>query len=101
MDARKLRAITEETFAIVQEYKGSHSGEHGDGLVRSEFHELMYGKRIVKAFEECKRIFDPQNLLNPGKIVKPSKMEARDLFRYGPNYRQSYTTSGLDWSELG
>jgi FAD/FMN-containing dehydrogenase len=47
------------------------SEEHGDGLVRSEFHELMYGKRIVKAFEEIKQIFDPQSLLNPGKIVKP------------------------------
>ncbi len=101
MDARKLRAITEETFAIVQEYKGSHSGEHGDGLVRSEFHELMYGKRIVKAFEEIKQIFDPRNLLNPGKIVKPSKMDDRSLFRYGPDYKQSDITSGLDWSEWG
>jgi len=101
MDARKLRAITEETFAIVQEYKGSHSGEHGDGLVRSEFHELMYGKRIVKAFEEIKQIFDPRNMLNPGKIVKPSKIDDRSLFRYGPDYKQSDITSGLDWSEWG
>jgi len=101
MDARKLRAITEETFAIVQEYKGSHSGEHGDGLVRSEFHEVMYGKRIVKAFEEIKQIFDPRNLLNPGKIVKPSKMDDRSLFRYGPDYQQSSITPGLDWSEWG
>ncbi|MCH2296106.1 MAG: 4Fe-4S dicluster domain-containing protein, partial [SAR324 cluster bacterium] len=101
MDARKLRAITEETFAIVQEYKGSHSGEHGDGLVRSEFHELMYGKRIVKAFEEIKRILDPRSLLNPGKIVKPSKMDDRNLFRYGPEYLQSDITPGLDWSEWG
>ncbi len=101
IDARKLRAITEETFAIVQEYKGSHSGEHGDGLVRSEFHELMYGKRIVNAFEEIKQIFDPRSLLNPGKIVKPSKMDDRRLFRYGPDYQQSNINSGLDWSEWG
>ena len=101
IDAKKLRAITEETFAIVQEYKGSHSGEHGDGLVRSEFHELMYGKRIVNAFEKIKQIFDPSSLLNPGKIVNPSKMDDRSLFRYGPDYKQSNINSGLDWSEWG
>jgi Fe-S oxidoreductase len=101
MDAKKLRAITEETFAIVREYKGSHSGEHGDGLVRSEFHEVMYGKRLVKAFEEIKHIFDPRDLLNPGKIVQPSKMDDRRLFRYSPDYRQSSLSTGLDWSEWG
>ena len=101
MDAKKLRAITEETFAIVREYKGSHSGEHGDGLVRSEFHEVMYGKRLVKAFEEIKHIFDPRDLLNPGKIVQPSRMDDRRLFRYGPDYRQSSLPTGLDWSEWG
>ena len=42
-----MRAIAEETFAMVREYKGSHSGEHGDGIVRSEFHEKMFGARIV------------------------------------------------------
>ena len=101
IEAKKLRAITEETFAIVREYKGSHSGEHGDGLVRSEFHEVMYGKRIVKAFEEIKRIFDPHNLLNPGKIVQPSKMDDRRLFRYSPDYQQSNLPTGLDWSKWG
>ena len=101
MEAKKLRAITEETFAIVREYKGSHSGEHGDGLLRSEFHEVMYGKRLVKAFEEVKRIFDPSDLLNPGKIVNPSKMDDRRLFRYSPDYQQSCLPTGLDWSEWG
>src|SRR5205085_4543745 len=51
-DVKKMRAIAEEAFAMVREYKGSHSGEHGDGLVRSEFHLPMYGAQIVKAFEE-------------------------------------------------
>ena len=46
--AKKMRAIAEEAFAMVREYKGSHSGEHGDGLVRSEFHEAMFGARMVK-----------------------------------------------------
>ena len=49
-----MRAIAEEAFAMVRDYKGSHSGEHGDGIVRSEFHEFMFGPRLVRAFEEVK-----------------------------------------------
>ena len=44
-DVKAMRAIAEEAFAMVRDYKGSHSGEHGDGIVRSEFHEFMFGKR--------------------------------------------------------
>ena len=55
-----MRAIAEEAFAFVREYKGSHSGEHGDGIVRSEFHESMFGERLVRAFEEVKDRFDPE-----------------------------------------
>ena len=51
-EVTKMRAIAEECFALVREYKGSHSGEHGDGIVRSEFHRPMFGDRIVTAFEE-------------------------------------------------
>ncbi len=58
-DVGKLRAIAEETFALVREYGGAHSGEHGDGIVRSEFHEEMFGARIVAAFREIKHAFDP------------------------------------------
>ena len=62
---------------MVKGYKGSHSGEHGDGIVRSEFHEMMFGKKIVSAFEEIKDTFDNKNLLNPGKIVRPHKSNDR------------------------
>ena len=86
-DVKAMRAIAEETFAMVREYKGSHSGEHGDGLVRSEFHEAMFGSRIIADFREVKHRFDPDNLLNPGKIVDPPKMDDRELFRYSPDYR--------------
>ena len=65
-----MRAIAEECFALVREYKGSHSGEHGDGIVRSEFHESMFGARIVGAFEQVKDAFDPKGLLNPGRITR-------------------------------
>ena len=54
---------------MVREYKGSHSGEHGDGIVRSEFHRQMFGDRVVDAFGEVKRAFDPRGLMNPGRIV--------------------------------
>ncbi|MCC7276132.1 MAG: 4Fe-4S dicluster domain-containing protein, partial [Alphaproteobacteria bacterium] len=99
--ARKMRAIAEECFAMVREYKGSHSGEHGDGLVRSEFHRPMFGDRIVRAFEEVKDAFDPAGLFNPGKIVRPSKMDDRDLFRWKPGYAALPVAPVLDWSEWG
>jgi FAD/FMN-containing dehydrogenase/Fe-S oxidoreductase len=99
--ARKMRAIAEEAFAMVREYKGSHSGEHGDGLVRSEFHEAMFGPKIVRAFEEVKDSFDPGGLFNPGKIVRPSKMDDRTLFRYPPGYAPLPVETALDWSAWG
>ncbi|MGC2415988.1 MAG: FAD-linked oxidase C-terminal domain-containing protein [Stellaceae bacterium] len=101
LGARQMRAIAEEAFAMVREYKGSHSGEHGDGLVRSEHHEAMFGPRIIKAFEEVKDTFDPTGLFNPGKIVRPSKMDDRSLFRFMPGYRQLPLDAALDWSEWG
>ena len=101
LGARQMRAIAEEAFAMVREYKGSHSGEHGDGLVRSEHHEAMFGSRIVRAFETVKDTFDPDGLFNPGKIVRPPKMDDRSLFRFKPGYRQEPIDTVLDWSEWG
>ncbi len=101
LEVRKMRAIAEEAFAMVREYKGSHSGEHGDGLVRSEFHEAMFGGRLVRAFEEVKDAFDPAGLFNPGKIVRPPKMDDRSLFRFKPDYRPLPIANALDWSQWG
>ncbi|MDO8678361.1 MAG: FAD-binding and (Fe-S)-binding domain-containing protein, partial [Acidobacteriota bacterium] len=97
--AQKMRAIAEEASAMVREYKGSYSGEHGDGLSRSEWIAPMFGPRIVRAFEEIKAIFDPRDLLNPGKIVRPSNMDDRTLFRYKPDYAVQKIDTVLDWSE--
>ncbi len=97
-EAKKMRAIAEEAFSMVQEYKGSHSGEHGDGLSRSEFHEKMFGRRMVENFAEVKNLFDPQRILNPGKIVDPPKMDDRMLFRYKPGYKTQALDTVLDWS---
>ena len=97
-DVHAMRAIAEEAFAMVREYKGSHSGEHGDGLVRSEFNEPMFGSRLARAFEEVKDRFDPHGLYNPGKVVRPPKFDDRSLFRYAPGYRGEDFKSALDWS---
>ena len=97
-DVKAMRAIAEEAFALVRAYKGSHSGEHGDGLVRSEFHERMFGERLTRAFEEVKDRFDPQGLFNPGKIVRAPRFDDRRNFRYGPAYRGEPLATVLDWS---
>jgi FAD/FMN-containing dehydrogenase/Fe-S oxidoreductase len=97
-DVKAMRAIAEEAFDMVRAFKGSHSGEHGDGLVRSEFHEKMFGPRMVAAFETVKDRFDPGGVLNPGKIVRPPKMDDRKLFRYGPDYGAATLQPALDWS---
>jgi FAD/FMN-containing dehydrogenase/Fe-S oxidoreductase len=98
-DVATMRAVAEECFALVREYKGSHSGEHGDGIVRSEFHESMFGPRIVRAFEAVKDAFDPSGLLNPGRVVRPPRMDDRTLFRYPPDYGAvSDFAPKLDWS---
>ncbi|RXH29795.1 lactate dehydrogenase [Bradyrhizobium nanningense] len=97
-DVKAMRAIAEEAFALVREYKGSHSGEHGDGLVRSEFHETMFGERLVADFRAVKQRFDPDGVLNPGKIVDAPKMDDRSLFRFKPDYRVGELKTRLDWS---
>jgi len=99
--AQKMRAIVEETLEIVQQYKGSHSGEHGDGIARSEFHERMFGPRMVKAFEVVKDAFDPTGLFNPGKIVRAPRMDDRSLFRFAPGYALKPLATTLDWSQWG
>ncbi|WP_424974865.1 FAD-binding and (Fe-S)-binding domain-containing protein [Dinoroseobacter sp. S124A] len=97
-DVKTMRAIAEECFDLVAKYKGSHSGEHGDGIVRSEFHEKMFGPRMVESFGEVKDRFDPTGFFNPGKIVRPPKMDDRTLFRYGPEYAVKPMKTALDWS---
>ena len=100
-DIKNMRSISEETFEMVKDYKGSHSGEHGDGIVRSEFHEMMFGKEITNAFEEIKDTFDSKNLLNPGKIVRPLKSNDRSLMRYKSGYQTQNINTNYDWSNWG
>src|SRR5512144_2503238 len=97
-DVHAMRKIAEEAFAMVREYKGSHSGEHGDGLVRSEFNEPMFGARLARAFEEVKDRFDPKGFYNPGKVVRPPKFDDHNLFRYAPGYHGEPIKMHFDWS---
>ena len=96
--AAKMRAIAEEAAAMVREYKGAFSGEHGDGLVRSEWVAWQYGPRLTRAFEEIKDLFDPAGMMNPGKIVRPTRMDDASLFRFPPGYRTLPLATALDWS---
>ncbi len=64
---KAMRAIAEETAALVKRFEGSYSGEHGDGISRSEFIAPLFGERLARAFGEVKAAFDPGNLLNPGR----------------------------------
>ncbi len=100
-DVAKLRSIAEAAHELVREFKGSHSGEHGDGIVRSEFLEPMLGRRITRAFEEVKLCFDPEGRFNPGKIVDPPRMDDRALLRFPAHYAPEQRDYGLDWSAWG
>jgi FAD/FMN-containing dehydrogenase/Fe-S oxidoreductase len=79
-DIALMRQITEEVTDLILEFGGALSGEHGDGLARSEWNRKMFGPVLYEAFREIKRAFDPQNLFNPGKIVDAPAMT--DNLRY-------------------
>ena len=96
--AEKMRRIAEEASELVRRYKGAFSGEHGDGLVRSEWVSWQFGPRLTRAFEEVKDAFDPIGLMNPGKIVRSTKMDDRSLFRFKPGYAVKPLETALDWS---
>src|SRR5205823_12513324 len=96
--AAKMRAIAEEAAAMVREYKGAYSGEHGDGLCRGEWVAWQFGPRIAGAFVEVKALFDPANRMNPGKIVSPPKMDDATLFRFGPGFQRVKLVPSCDWS---
>src|SRR5690606_34689379 len=101
--AAKMRAIAQEASALVRRFRGAYSGEHGDGLCRGEWIAWQFGPEVASAFREIKRHFDPEGLLNPGKIVDPPRMDDGSLFRFPPTgtsrpYRRIPIEPVLDWS---
>jgi FAD/FMN-containing dehydrogenase/Fe-S oxidoreductase len=96
---RQFESIAAEVAELVLRYGGALSGEHGDGLVRSPFQEKMFGPVLYAAFREIKRTFDPQNLLNPGKIVDAPPLSQN--LRYGPAYVTPEVPTTFDFSADG
>ena len=96
--AETMRAIAEEAFDLVSSFGGSHSGEHGDGIVRSEFNDRMFGPVLPDLFRRVKAMFDPQGMFNPGKITDAPKMDDRSLFRFAPGYEVDDFAAVLDWA---
>ena len=70
----RMRAVAEEIRDLVAEFGGANSSEHGDGLARSEFNRQLFGDELYEAMRQVKRIFDPENRMNPGKIVDSPSM---------------------------
>lgn len=105
IDLRKPEEITQmvqimsDVSDMVLRYSGALSGEHGDGLIRSWLNEKMFGKKLYQAFKELKAAFDPQNLMNPGKIVHGPHV-TQDL-RLSPDIKQVSISTFLDFSEEG
>jgi Fe-S oxidoreductase len=80
----KFRAFVEHAADLVLEHGGSLSGEHGDGQSRAELLPKMFGPELMRAFEEWKAIWDPENKMNPGKVVRPYRLD--ENLRLGGNY---------------
>ncbi len=97
--ADTMRAIAEEAFELVRSFGGSHSGEHGDGIVRSEFNDTMFGPVLPDLFRQVKAMFDPAGMFNPGKITDAPKMDDRSLFRFAPGYSVEDRDTILDWAD--
>jgi len=98
-DVERMRRIAEAVSDLALEFGGAMTGEHGDGIVRSCWIEKMYGPRITAAFKEVKRLFDPQGILNPHKIVDPWPMT--EHLRYGPSFATQSVKTHLDFAGYG
>ena len=92
----RMIAIADEISDLVKEFGGSLSGEHGDGIVRGVWAEKMFGPELVDAFRELKTTFDPQGIMNPGKIFDCPPMG--ENLRYGTEYNAAALPTTLDFS---
>ena len=92
---RQFRLIAEEVAGLVKEYEGSLSGEHGDGRLRGEFLEQMVGRQCYQWMKELKRVWDPEGLFNPGKIVDTPAMDSQ--LRFEPEEQTAEFQTGFRW----
>ncbi|PWI29599.1 FAD-binding oxidoreductase [Flavobacteriaceae bacterium LYZ1037] len=96
-DVVLFRKITTDVAHLVKKYKGSMSGEHGDGIVRAEFIPLMIGEANYQILKRIKSVFDSENILNPGKIVDAFSMD--ENLRYVPDRKEPEIETFLDFSD--
>ena len=94
---KQFRVIAEEIAALVKKYKGSLSGEHGDGRLRGEFIPQMIGDHNYQLVKRMKEIWDPQNIFNPGKIVNTPPMDSS--LRYEKDQETRAFETMFDFSE--
>jgi len=101
-DARevvKLEQLSTAVSRLVTSYGGAMSGEHGDGLARSIHNPALFGERVYGLFEQLKDAFDPDGIMNPGKIVRATPMT--ESLRYGSAYQTLPVTTHFDFSSDG
>jgi FAD/FMN-containing dehydrogenase/Fe-S oxidoreductase len=98
-----MHTIADAVTDLVLEHHGAFSGEHGDGLARTEFNPKMYGPDLWTAFKQVKTAFDPDWLMNPGKVVfrDEDPTDMRDHLRYGAEYSSLEPQTALDFSDEG
>ncbi len=96
-DVDYFRKITTDVALLCKKYKGSFSGEHGDGIVRAEFIPLMIGEKNYALLKRIKTAFDPNNILNPGKIVNAFKMD--ESLRYEVGRTEPEVKTIMDFSD--
>ncbi len=97
-DVDKMAAISRTVADLMAKYGGAMSGEHGDGLARSQFIERIFGPELYQAFRRLKGTFDPQNLMNPGKIVDAPAMT--EHLRYGADYFVRLIPTTYAWDDF-
>jgi FAD/FMN-containing dehydrogenase/Fe-S oxidoreductase len=94
----QFRSILEETVTILKKYKGALSGEHGDGRLRGEFIPKLMGNEIYELFKEVKNLFDPNHILNPGKIVDTPPMD--EDFRMQIDQKHTFEQLFFDYGSI-
>ncbi|MHC1733808.1 MAG: FAD-binding and (Fe-S)-binding domain-containing protein [Bacteroidales bacterium] len=99
LEARLLRTIGEKTALIVKKYRGSMSGEHGDGRLRGEFIPIIIGEHNYLLNKRIKKVFDPLGILNPGKITDTPPMDS--FLRYEPGRPTPELETWYDFSDSG
>ncbi len=93
----KWRRFSKDIAELVVKYNGSLSGEHGDGQAKAEFLPIMFGDRLMEAFRRFKAAWDPDRMMNPGKLIDAYRMD--ENLRLGPAYKTPEIDSVLHFTE--